>query len=403
MADATVDIKRGSNIMDTIGYWKDYPERDLEHVRRYPCVVQLLDEHELWESPKMALTCQTIRTGSELSKQLDLIEKETVLYKKQPYVLDKEITNGYLDINGILSLDSDRIQGFLNTIINNFTISKNLSVLLKTDFQINSEDKYQTLYRNKVNRLSFCLESKDSCLYNFTGDSVSIDELAAEVVKVRNSGIQDLSVDIKLNQDFAADIEVELIKKIFINANVAAVSINSGNQGILPVDINAEYAKLVTQLIQNGYVLNAINCFIKDKNDINTTYDEVTHSTFNNHDILALGPGNTGNLKGYSYRNAQTESDYSALCQENRLPVVQGKELKADEKLKISIISGIIQGRINKNDFKLVHGMDITVVIPDLLEWFKSNEYVTIDDKNICLTIPEGLENLNQIIEKILI
>ena len=37
-----------SNVMDATGYWREYPERDLEHVRRYHVTVERLDEKDVW-------------------------------------------------------------------------------------------------------------------------------------------------------------------------------------------------------------------------------------------------------------------------------------------------------------------------------------------------------------------
>lgn len=49
--------KSASNVMDATGYWREYPERDLEHVRRYPVTVERLDEKDVWRKRYIKLVC----------------------------------------------------------------------------------------------------------------------------------------------------------------------------------------------------------------------------------------------------------------------------------------------------------------------------------------------------------
>ena len=92
-----VKNKSASNVMDATGYWREYPERDLEHVRRYPVTVERLDEKNVWEKKYIKVMCvlpELQETNLENEDYIAILQlelkKQVVLYNPIHHIVNHD-------------------------------------------------------------------------------------------------------------------------------------------------------------------------------------------------------------------------------------------------------------------------------------------------------------------------
>lgn len=84
-----VKNKSASNVMDATGYWREYPERDLEHVRRYPVTVERLDEKNVWEKKYIKVMCvlpELQETNLENEDYIAILQLELKKQASEDYI-----------------------------------------------------------------------------------------------------------------------------------------------------------------------------------------------------------------------------------------------------------------------------------------------------------------------------
>ncbi len=81
--------KSASNIMDSTGYWREYPERDLEHVRRYPVTVEIVNENDVWKKSNMKLVCvlpEDLASDTDKNHYISAVQKELHKQAEENYI-----------------------------------------------------------------------------------------------------------------------------------------------------------------------------------------------------------------------------------------------------------------------------------------------------------------------------
>jgi len=109
-------------------YWKEYPERDVEYVHWYPCVVGPLDDTDVWAPRPLSYYvhipfCNDIchsciynkynTLGPLVARYLEALHAEIINYASRPYVQDTVVTSGYLGGGTPTALSTEQLAQLL--------------------------------------------------------------------------------------------------------------------------------------------------------------------------------------------------------------------------------------------------------------------------------------------------
>ena len=99
------------NLVSDINYWREYPERDVEFVRWYPCRLGRLSQDSLFKKRESSFYihipfCNNICTSCPYNKfntkpdivdrYLHALEEEITLYAEEPYKHQDILEEGHL-------------------------------------------------------------------------------------------------------------------------------------------------------------------------------------------------------------------------------------------------------------------------------------------------------------------
>ena len=104
------------NFLDTPSYWREYPDRDIEFVRWYPCNVKFLGPEQVFRErdaqpqhvsfymhiPFCNQVCTSCpynkfnTRNSVVARYLDALKREIDLYARSPYFQGVSLSSGYI-------------------------------------------------------------------------------------------------------------------------------------------------------------------------------------------------------------------------------------------------------------------------------------------------------------------
>ncbi|WP_033165363.1 hypothetical protein [Clostridium sp. KNHs205] len=130
--------KSASNIMDATGYWREYPERDLEHVRRYPVTVERLDEKDVWKNKYMKVVCvlpELQEAKTEKKEYIAMLQQELKKQAGKDYTKSFCVEKLIIWDRGSQYEESDYL-GLLNFVKQNFSCSDDIrNKIVKNEFK----------------------------------------------------------------------------------------------------------------------------------------------------------------------------------------------------------------------------------------------------------------------------
>lgn len=130
--------KSASNVMDAMGYWREYPERDLEHVRRYPVTVERLDEKDVWKNKYIKVVCvlpELQETNMEKKDYIAVLQQELKKQSGEDYTKSFCVEKLIIWDRGSQYEESDYL-GLLNFIKQNFSCADDIKYkTVKNEFK----------------------------------------------------------------------------------------------------------------------------------------------------------------------------------------------------------------------------------------------------------------------------
>lgn len=390
---------KGQNVMDTIGYWREYPERDLEHVRRYPCTIEPLDEEDVWLKKSMGFYCylpvvDELRSAQvQVNEYFEAVLREMELYAAQPYVAGQEVTIGFIDGGLFSQLAISQIDKLFATLLQNFNAKEGVAFALKVDGGGVDEAKANLLRDRGVKRAMVFASAFDDALLKKAGGPFGCAEVEKALTLLKNSGIEEVGIDITYGMPGQTVDQLSAALKKACSLPVQLISLGAFD----PQNDKAKpmYNRAVEQLLAAGYKAVTANIFAAT--DLKMSFPE--HIWYKGIDLVAVGLGTGGCLKEHLYRNHTNLKKYLAALQKGELPVVKGKRVTAKDKIERALAYGLKLLQIKKGEFESVYGISVEKAFKEKIKNLEKRGLAKLDSSGLALAYPKGWENLDEMFE----
>jgi oxygen-independent coproporphyrinogen-3 oxidase len=429
-------------------YWADYPERDVEYVRWYPCVVEPLSESDIWKRNQLAVylhvpfcnqlcgSCPYNKMMTQKSVTLsytEAIKKEIELYAARPYIRDSEFVTGYIGGGTPTALATEQLEDIIVHMKRHLNIKPGAHFTIESTPLEMSEKKAEMLMRQGINRVSMGIQSFDDDLLARINRSHTREMIYKTIGLLRKVGFKEISVDFMYGlpgQDM--DSWKDTIEE-FLALEVESVSFyvflllpNSDlfrrvSEGLEPAppsaeEVDAMHDYAVQTLMSRGYVAVS-NCdFGNDKQMSDRNWENegvevyglgtkgyrglmvpsfprtayLTHLWYNAGELLAIGPGAYGYVRDHIYLNEPDIATYIQKVQSGKLAHVLGTYVSLREKMSRNMALGIKLLRVSRKDFIDRYGVDMAVVFGGELKKLEEQGLVRLSDKYLEVTYPKG-------------
>jgi oxygen-independent coproporphyrinogen III oxidase len=429
-------------------YWAEYPERDVEYVRWYPCVVEPLSEHDVWKKNQLAVylhvpfcnqLCNSCPYNKQLTKHsltrgyLQAIKKELDAYAARPYVRDSEFVTGYIGGGTPTALSTEQLEELI------LHMRARLNVRPDAHFTIEStpleitQEKAEMLLRHGISRMSMGIQSFDDTLLHRINRSHTRDMIYEKMSMLRAVGYREIGVDFMYGLPGQTMESWQATIEEFLALNVESVSfyvflllpeselfkrVRDGLEPPPPSEAttDAMHKYSVETLMSRGYVAVS-NCdFGNDKQMQDTTWETkgvevyslgsknyravvvptfprtsyLTHLWYNCGELLAVGPGAYGYLRDHIYLNVPDINEYVQTVESGRLPHSMGTFVSRREKMSRNMALGMKLLRMKRRDFKDRFGVDMTIPFGRTIERLEQQGLVELTDEHLQVTYPKG-------------
>nr|VFJ46114.1 MAG: oxygen-independent coproporphyrinogen-3 oxidase [Candidatus Kentron sp. DK] len=289
------------NYLDTLSFWREYPERDVEFVRWYPCDVDYLSADQAL-SPPYAKTgstatfymhipfCNNVCTScpyNKFSTRSSLVERyvgalteEINLYSQQAYLNDVELISGYLGGGTPTALSADQLERLLRQIRSRFPIKPGCSITVEsTPVDIN-ERKLKVLMEQGVDRISLGIQTfQDKMLRDLGRARTHTRERSIKTIEMLyREGMQNICIDLMIGipgqtmDSWEEDLDIlmslpvnsfSVYLYLVLPASDTFFRLQSGQMPACPSseEQDAMYWRMVDKVLSRGYLAVTNNDF----------------------------------------------------------------------------------------------------------------------------------------------
>ena len=431
-----------SNIMEAPAYWKEYPDRDIEFVRWYPCSVLPLSEEEVWKKKTLSfychipfcnnncLSCLYNKFGTKdgfVHQYLETLKKEVLNYASRPYIQDREIIAGYIGGGTPTVLKLEQLKDLLVFLSEHLNIKKGAHLTVETTPLDIDEEKAELLLQHGISRISLGVQSFDGKLLERIGRAQTGDCAKGVIAMLRKAGFKEINIDIMyglpgetmemwkdtVEQVLSIPIEsISLYFYILIPFSPLYMKIVNGVVPPCPpvemADEMCNYA--VKKLLSSGFTAITTMDFARispDEKGINfynlgtekyrgavvTSVPRLAypaHTWYECEEMLAFGSGAYGYLKKHTYLNDPDINEYMRKINGGELPVVMGAEVTSKERIAMSLVYGTKLLKVLRKDFKDRHGVDMLQVYGKQIKQLEEWGLIKMTDEALEVTYPKG-------------
>lgn len=441
------DMKGAPNMLDTPTYWNEYPDRDIEFVRWYPCKLGALSEQDIWRRRNMVYYihipfCNNVcaccpynkfnTQGPLAEKYLEALKQEISNYASRPYVQDSQFISGYIGGGTPTSFSTKQLDSLLKHMKDKLNIKQGVDNTIETTPVDIDEEKAAMLLQNGVNRISIGVQSFDDGLLKVIGRTYSGEKVQNVIKMLRKAGFKHICADLMLglpgqtmkqwldSVDKLIELKVESLSLyIYLVLPSSSIFLKIQN-GIVPPCPNKEvldemFNESVKRFMSAGYFAVTTNDFGKDFKDGNKwegsgvkVYDispdgykglivstfpptaHLSHTWYECGDMLAMGSGAYGYMRDHMYLNEPNVNDYIEKIMRGELPIVMGTHVSPRERMARSLILGMKLLKVDRQDFVKKHGIDMTVVYGDVIKDLEEKGLVRLTEDALEVTYPKG-------------
>jgi len=126
------------------------------------------------------------------------------------------------------------------------------------------------------------------------------------------------------------------------------------------------------------------------------------HILYYDLDILGLGLGARGFLKGVLYQNSEDAFSYRNALSRGKLPIREAATLTAGQRLRSSTANGLRLLKISRDTFRAVHGFDLSQAFGDKPEKLADEGFLELSEAEVKVTYPKGYHGLETVIRYLL-
>jgi len=444
-----------NDMMEGYAYWREYPERDTEYVRWYPCVVGPVSEKEVWKKKPLAFYihipfCNNVchcclynkfnTKGSLVINYIEALKKEILNYASRHYIQENEFITGYLGGGTPTALTTAQLKDLLAFMFKHLNIKKDAHITIETTPLDIDEEKASMLLEQGVNRVSIGVQSFDDDLLRNIG-RIHTGEKAKQVISMlRKTGYKEIGVDLmyglpgqtlekwKKTIDELIALKVESVSFYFyilIPSSPLFMKVKEGKVPSIPSQevIDELYDYAINKLLSAGYVAASTNDFGSDSGIEDKKWEDIgvkvyplgpegyrgvmvptfprtvylTHAWYNCGELLAVGSGAYGYIKDYTYINEPDIEKYIRRCNDSELPLSMGAYVSPEERMARNMVIGIKLLKILRSDFKDRYGVDFTQVFGRQIKELEEQGLVKLTDEALEVTYPKGWSYMDNI------
>lgn len=298
MTDTTIT----RNFLDTPSFWREYPERDIEFVRWYPCDVQPLTAEAMYtKQEKFPKTtsfyvhipfCNQVCTSCPYNKfntrntlvqrYIKALKAEIDMYAKLPYLKDVVFTSGYFGGGTPTTLRAEELDDLLSHMKQRLNFSDDCSITIESTPVDVDQHKLDVLLKHGVNRMSLGVQTFHDPLLRYLGRArAHTGESATKTIElIDRSGLENLCIDYMIGipgqthdlwaQDLRTLMDLPVTSFSVYNYAVLPGSevffaLQSGATPACPSTHEADemYQYMHTTLMDAGYLALTYNDFIE--------------------------------------------------------------------------------------------------------------------------------------------
>lgn len=348
-----------------------------------------------------------------VSKYIEYLKKEINLYEQtlKQYNLKTIFFGG-----GTPSyIDGKYIKEILEHIYSKMDSSKLIEVTVESNPKTLDLDKLNTYKESKVNRISLGVQTLDDKLLKNIGRSHSVKDFYDTYELVRQTGFENINVDIMFNLP-GQTIEdlIDTLKKV-IALDVPHISLYSlsleegtplfymyedGKLELSDEDVEREmYHRAIEYLKSEGYNQYEISNFAKANYQCNHNLAYWKLKPY-----IGLGLSAHSNINSYRYGNVKDFDNYFDLIDNFNFPIDTSSKETIDIDMEIAeyVMLGLrLNDGIDKLEFKNRYKINIEDVFNGKLEKFKNDGLIDENELHIVLT-DKGLDLCNIVFMEIL-
>jgi oxygen-independent coproporphyrinogen-3 oxidase len=440
-------------------YWREYPERDIEFVRWYPCNIGKLGPGTVLDAPHRKLDrfvmylhipfCTVVCTScpyNKLTTRNDLVErymaalrKEIELYAANPYFAGAELIAGAIGGGTPTALRADQLRDMLGWIRDGFRVAKDFQLTVESTPNDIDERKAEALLEGGCDRISLGVQTFHDPLLRHLGRArTHTRERALSIIHtLRRIGFKNLGIDYMMGipgqtwEHWVGDTRVllelpvtsfSIYNYLVLPGSEAHFRIQSGSIPPCPPGelVDEMYTHFVDAVLSNGYVAVTQNDFggpvgewvdrgarfFPIPNPEGKPYQgmqsaglltQLYHTWYEGGETLAVGAGACGTINDYMYLNEPKLGNYMEAIENGRLPYTWGVYVSERERMHRSLALGMKLLRYRRDDFRRFHGVDLYDVFHDEIDSLLEKGLVTLDDEALQLTYPRGWHYIDNV------
>lgn len=446
-----------NNLVDSLNFWREYPKRDVEFVRWYPCRLAGLSPREIFKNKEgsfyvhipfcnnVCISCPYNKFNTKtdvVERYLSALKKEIDLYVSEPYVQGMEFTSGYFGGGTPTSLTAKQWEDLLAHMQEKLTIHRDASITVETTPVDITTEKLKVLKKYGVNRISVGVQSMSNKMLANIGRNYDAGVAMDALKMINEAGFSHVCVDLmwglpgQTMEDWLESIRVladsglvevfSIYQYMVIPSSPLYFKIQSGMIPKCPDD--AEQEKLYWAAVQKfhdyGYksltsvdFVQTAHYEIGDTGECIELYSSgeqeddsiiaatasiakhITQSWYFGGDMMALGAGAFGYLNHHMYLNEPDLEEYEKKIEEGHMTAVMGTYVSLEERMAKMMVMGLRFLRVYRKDFIDLYGVDMMMVFGDKIKTLVERELVTINDEYIQVTYPKGwyyMENISK-------
>lgn len=449
MADPSIT----RNFLDTPSFWREYPDRDIEFVRWYPCDVKLLSPETVFRqrlAPRQDVSfymhipfCNQVCTSCPYNKfntrntlvqrYIEALKAEIDSYSRHPYFRDAKISSGYIGGGTPTTLRAPELDDVLSHLKSRFDFTEGCSITIESTPVDIDERKTEVLLQHGIDRISMGVQTFHDPLLRYLGRARShTGESARRTIEMLDRmGMENICIDYMIGipgqtMDLWAE-DVQTLMQLPLNSfSVYNYLVLPGSEAFFQIqssitppcpssqEADQMYWHFVDQVLSNDYVAVTYNDFggpitdewrelgiktypISPENDYkgldtSTFYltDHLSHVWYECGDLMALGSGGYGFVNHHMYLNEPNIGRYIELANAGQLPMTMGSFASEYERRCRSLVLGLKLLRVKREDYRRAHGVDMYEIFGEKIDGLIEKELVTLTDEAIQVTYPKG-------------
>ncbi|MGH3900174.1 MAG: coproporphyrinogen-III oxidase family protein [Pseudonocardiaceae bacterium] len=288
------------NFLDTPSYWREYPDRDIEFVRWYPCDVKRLSPEQLFarrEAPPQDVSfyihipfCNQVCTSCPynkfhtrntlVSRYVDALKQEIKLYSSHPYFRNAKISSGYIGGGTPTTLRAEELDDLIGYFKSHFEFTDRASVTIESTPVDIDEKKLEALLKHGVDRVSMGVQTFHDPMLRYLGRARAHtgESARATIEMLHRNGMENICIDYMIGipgqtQELWAQ-DVQTLMEVPVNSfSVYNYLVLPGSEAFFQVqsritppcpttaEADAMYNYFVDKVLSNNYVAVTYNDF----------------------------------------------------------------------------------------------------------------------------------------------